>query len=251
MGPTSPRVFAILAISGAAFVLLSILGLWVEVVLPQEVNGVRELVSIENALQLGPWMSARPPTFSWWQVLTFPLAWSLRPLAFLFYMFMLWWACGAVERDLGTTQFLRVFGWSLLGTLVVGLPASMIDGFDAPYGGLSAQATAIILVYCFRNPNATIFLIAFPIRAIWIAWFDIAFVGLTTLTRSNPFGFYWIGAMGFAYLAAFGYLDRFYPEALEHSIRRWGYQRKMRRMTVLEGGRDSEDSDDDEGPVYH
>lgn len=123
--------------------------------------------------------------FSWrgllhgqiWRLVSFALIPStLGTFGFLLNCYCTYWIGAALERQWGTAKltvyYLLGMGLSVAGSIAV----SIITGYDVPLYGVGDISYAMFIAYALFYPDARIILIPIPIpiRARYLAYFDIA-----------------------------------------------------------------------------
>jgi membrane associated rhomboid family serine protease len=130
---------------------------------PLDVGWLMQHLSVSNATVLRPWL--------WWQFLTYGFAHS-SVMHIFFNMLSLWFLGRPVEEMYGQKEYLRFY----LITLVVcsAFWAVCLMIFD-PFAvfhvskplvtllGASGAVSAVVMLFIFRNPQATLMLIPIPI----------------------------------------------------------------------------------------
>ena len=108
---------------------------------------------------------------------------------------------------------------------------------STPAMGISPFITALVVVFGLSNPNATIFLLIFPIQAAWVAWGTGLFAGLGFLsTRSLPSALWvagWIAGYVFMETRPGGRIRRFFIKRKHAQT-----NKRLSRFTVIDGGKD-------------
>lgn len=171
------------------------------------------------------------------------------PWAFLIDMLMFWFFASAIEESLGKRGFLKLFFLSGFLGGIIGLPFSLISGFDRIYMGLDGCILSLFVAFGLINPSARILLFfILPIRAIYIFYGTLLVELLLFLSRSNPYGAYHLGAIMIAYLYIKGYLNLLDPLTLSEYLKYKAKKRKIERFKVVDFMRKK---DEDDRWTYH
>ena len=188
--------------------------------------------------------------FRFWQILTHPFLHDPgSPLGFLIICLVFYFFSGPVEKAFGPVGFLWLFYLSSLGGALCGLAFSGVSGFGAPFAGMTPGLLALIVVFGFMNPEATILLMfILPIKAKYISYGTILFTILTFLAKANPHGAYHIGGilLGYLYSRKFGNPPDL--KLMHLKYQKWKLDRRRSRFRVIDGFKDK---DDDDKPTYH
>ena len=115
-----------------------------------------------------------------WTIFTYPVV-SVGFLNLLIGGFFLWLAGGSLERSWGSARYAAFF-FSLSAvsalSLLLGyffashtpLPAFLLGSGPLLMLGFSLPLSGMIVAFCMLNPEQTIMLYFFPVRAIYVAW---------------------------------------------------------------------------------
>ncbi len=198
------------------------------------------------ALALHPFQS---PAFHVWQIITHPFIQPpTAPLEFVFVCLMFYFFAGPVEAAFGPKRFLIFFYLSALGGAATGLLFSMAAGLNQPFLGMLPSMLALMVVFGFLSPEATILLMfVVPVKAKYISYGTILITLLTFLAKVNPAGAYHLGGIlvGYGYFKGF---QNFHPvQFLQLKYMDWQVRRRRARFTVINGRK----KDDDTRPTIH
>lgn len=203
-------------------------------------------IPIYGTLALSPLKSGY---FHSWQLVTHPVIHDPgAPIGFLIDCLVFYFFAGTIESALGTRGFLRLYILAALGGAAAGLIFSSLTSFSMPYAGMLPSLLALIVVFGFLNPEATILLFfVLPIKAKYISYGTIIVTALTFLAQTNPHGAYHLGGIGLGWL-----YFRSPTHWLDPNWWRWKYfarsQKKRRsKFTVING----KNNDDDDRPTIH
>ena len=155
-----PRLYLYLVISNAALYLLA--------------NFSSQPYSLFNLL-----------CFSWngllhgqvWRLVSFALLPNLTSaLGFLLACYCTYWIGASLERQWGTAKLTVYYLCGMALSVLGAIAASLITGYDIPLYGVSDISYAMFIAYALFYPDAHIILfpIPIPIRAKYLAYFDIA-----------------------------------------------------------------------------
>jgi membrane associated rhomboid family serine protease len=114
-----------------------------------------------------------------WRLLTYPWAFigdsGSSLIWFVFLMLWLYMIGSSVEKDIGTARMAILwFVATLLGALCNALGVTITKGFS-PMIGPMLPIAALSVLWCTRNPTATIRIyMIIPIMAKWLGWFIVA-----------------------------------------------------------------------------
>ena len=189
--------------------------------------------------------------FHVWQIFAHPFLHDpFSPLGFLLDCIVFYFFAGSIEEVFGTRDFLKLFYISAAGGALFGLLLSGIPGFDLPFFGMTPSILAMIVVFGFLNPEATILLMfIFPLKAKYLSYGTILITFLTFLAKANPYGAYHLGGIFFGYLYFRGPKNVFDYHGIHLRYIQWQYERKKKsRFKVYDGGKNKKK---DDGPTYH
>lgn len=128
-----------------------------------------------------------------WALLTYPWAYLTTSgagiIGFALLMFWLYWIGRSVERDIGPQKMAAFwFSATLIGALCNWI-ASYWTFTLTPLMGPSLPIAAVTILWCTRNPNATVHVyMVIPVAAKWIGWMVVAFVLISFGNRYPLFG---------------------------------------------------------------
>jgi len=202
-------------------------------------------IPIVSNLQLYP---VSHPYFQIWQIVTHPFIHDpTRPLGFLLNCLVFYFFSAPVERAFGTRGFLMFFYVSALGGMVLGLLFSNIAGFHLPFSGMMPSILAMIVIFGFLSPEATILLMfILPVKAKYLSYGTILITGLTFLAKANPYGAYHLGGILFGYLY-FKFPHLFNPNTLYLLYLQWKLKRAKSKFKVIDGTSEN----DNDKPTLH
>ncbi|MBI9074142.1 MAG: rhomboid family intramembrane serine protease [Desulfatibacillum sp.] len=203
-------------------------------------------LNVVNGLAIHPVGSTQ---FGWWQVLTHPFIHNpYGPIGFLITCLVFYFFSSPVQQFFGPTRFLTFFYIAAAGGLVCGLPLANVQAFSVPFMGMSTSILAMVVVFGFLNPEATILLMfVLPIKAKYMSYATIAITAILFLAKADSAGAYHLGGIGAGYL--------YYKYGGRSSLLlwfktryfSWKMKRLKKRFTVLDGGKGK----DDNKPTYH
>lgn len=128
-----------------------------------------------------------------WSVLTYPWAYLTTSgagiIGFALLMFWLYWIGRSVERDIGPPKMVAFwFTATLLGALLNWM-ACFWTFTRSPMIGPALPIAAVTVLWCTRNPNATINVyMVIPVAAKWIGLLTAAFVLISFGNQVPLFG---------------------------------------------------------------
>ncbi len=181
-------------------------------------------------------------------------------------LLMLYFFSAPVERYFGTRRFVTVWVIASLGGALLGQLLSRFEGLDANplypqltsyegFVGPMPALMALIVLFGLVNKDARILLMMMlPVRAVWVSIITALTALLALLSKSYFGAGYWCGGIVVGFLFYRGWLNLFDFRWLLLKAKEQQLKRKLSRFTVIEGGRDRNDSDDSDGPdgpVYH
>lgn len=167
-----------------------------------------------------------------------------NPMGFLFQLIALFFFLPPTQQHIGRKGIQRLVGRVLLTNAVVGslgiLSGAVVSGTMA--FGLNPLITAMIVLFGLRRPDATIYLLIFPVKAAWVAWGSGLFALFSFLTHRSLSELLLISS----WLAAF-----FFTKTGSRMVKRlWkqygpngsrsGSAKKRSKLTVHNGGRDDD-----------
>jgi membrane associated rhomboid family serine protease len=178
-------------------------------------------------------------------VLTFPALWQLVTYMFLhggishilFNMFALWMFGTDLERDWGTTHFLRYYFLCGIGAGVcVVLASRVFGGMDIPTIGSSGAIFGLLLAFGVLYPERIIlFSFLFPIQAKYFVMIIGAITFLSSLagSRSGVSHVAHLGGMIFGYIYLTKGCMRFsLRESLQRAYHSWRIGRARKKFQV-------------------
>ncbi len=174
------------------------------------------------------------------------------PFGFLINALVFYFFASQVESRYGTSSFFSLF---YIAAIVGGLAGFVFAlaapaPFTQPFYGMTPSLLAIIVLFGFLNPNATILLFfVLPVRAVYLSYGTIIITVLTLLAKANPAGAYHLGGIFIGYLFLKYPLDIFNYKKLHLSYLQWQHKKRKSKFDVIDGGYD--DDDDDKGPTIH
>lgn len=199
------------------------------------------------------WWPLFSEAFRPWQPLTSLLVHSPDPISALFSWLFILFFLPSVIQLFGWPAIRRGMAWILAGAVVAGLALEAIGAVvpGGPFMGIGPALTALTVIFGLSQPNARILLFfVIPIRAVWIAWGSGILALLSFLAMRSLDAAMWL--MGWC--AAWVWLqDLSWPD-LRRPYLRWKQarlQRRLRKLTVIEGGRGRKPDSGDDGPLYH
>lgn len=188
------------------------------------------------------------PNFLFFQFATHPFIHDpYAPLGFALNCLVFYFFSRPVEEALGTKRFLILFYISALGGAVLGYAFSVVAGFNTPFLGMLPSLLALVVVFGFLNPEATILLMfILPIKAKYLSYGTILITVLTLLAKVNPHGAYHLGGILFGYIYFKGPKNLFMPGSLRMKYLEWQLKRRRSRFRVINGSKG-----DDDPPTIH
>ncbi len=204
-------------------------------------------IPLVSYLMLWPFNS---PGFKFWQVATHPFIHDPgSPIIFLVNCIMLYFFVGPVEKAFGPKRFLILFYLSAIGGAICGLLFSSVSGFDAPFSGMMPSLLAIIVVFGFLNPEATIlFMFILPVKAKFLSYGTIIITLLVFLAKASPHGAFHLGGIFAGYLYFKGPRNVLNPNLIYLKYLEWKLRKKRSRFQVIDGFKGKNDNDK---PTYH
>lgn len=204
-------------------------------------------IPIVSLLCLWPFSSEQ---FHFWQIFTSPFIHDPgAPVSFLINCLVLYFFSAPVERAFGPKGFLVIFYISALGASISGLALTGVAGFNTPFMGMMPSLLALIVIFGFLNPEATILLMfVIPLKAKYLSYGTILITFLTFLAKANPHGAYHLGGILFGYIVFKGPKNIFDPNLLHLKYLQWQFNRKKSKFTVIDGCKKDNDNDK---PTYH
>ena len=198
-------------------------------------------------LMIYPFSSER---FYFWQIATHPFIHNpTAPIGFLINCLVFYFFAAPVEYAFGRRRFLTLFYVAAVGGAVCGLFFSSVSGLNAPFMGMLPSLLALVVIFGFLNPEATILLMfILPVKAKYLSYGTIVITLLTFLAKANPHGAYHLGGILFGYIYFKGPKDLFDPKMIVAKYYEWQFNRKKSRFTVIDG---QKNKDDDEKPTMH
>ena len=123
--------------------------------------------------------------FSWngllhgqvWRLLSFVLIPNtFATFSFLLNCYCTYWIGAALERQWGTAKLTVYYLMGMALSVIGAIAASLLTGFDIPLYGVGDISYAMFIAYALFYPDSRIILfpIPIPIRAKYLAYFDIA-----------------------------------------------------------------------------
>lgn len=187
------------------------------------------------------------PGFHWWQLITAPLVYPpLVPQPLLLAILGFVFCAAPVERMLGVRGFLQLWLVAAVGATVGGLAVALVLP-SPPFSGITPSVLAVAIVCCMMTPEAKVpFLVVLPVRMKWVAagltaWTLVLALGLTGKPEAGAYSLCGMAA-GYFFWRSGGDLDP----------RRWLRRRQARRNLRLAVDRAvDENSEQDDGPIYH
>lgn len=110
-----------------------------------------------------------------------------NPMGFLFQLIALFFFLPPTQQHIGRKGIQRLVGQVLLYNALIG-SFGIISGAVLPGTmafGLSPLITAMIVLFGLRKPDATIYLLIFPVKAAWVAWGSGLFALFSFLTHRS------------------------------------------------------------------
>ena len=204
-------------------------------------------VPVVAFLQLYPLKSQ---SFHVWQVFSHPFIHSPQaPIGFLINCIVFYFFAAPVENAFGEKRFLILFYISALGGAFFGLVFSSVSGFNAPFLGMLPSLLALIVIFGFLSPEATILLMfILPIKAKYISYGTVLVTFLTFLAKANPHGAYHLGGILFGYIYFRGPANVFDFKLMSLKFRAWQLKRRRDGFRIVSGQKPDGDGDK---PTYH
>jgi membrane associated rhomboid family serine protease len=206
-------------------------------------------IPLVSYLMLWP---VRLPDFHLWQIFTHPFIHDpSSPIAFLIDCVVLYFFVGPVESVIGTRRFLTLFYLAAFGGALCGMVFSGVSGFNAPFSGMMPSLLAVIVVFGFLNPEATILLMfVLPLKAKYLSYGTIVVTALMFLAKASPNGAFHLGGILCGYIYFKGPRNIINFNLLYLKYLEWKLKRKRSRFHVVDGFKDEKDKDNDK-PTYH
>lgn len=138
--------------------------------------------SLFNFLAFSPAMLLRGQV---WRLVTFVLIPDdTRIFWLLLGCYCTYWIGTTLERQWGTAKFTCYYLCGMLLTVLGAALASLLSGYDVPVYGGSDISFAMFLAFALLWPDAQLILIPIPIpiKAKWLAYFDLALFALNILS---------------------------------------------------------------------
>ena len=112
-----------------------------------------------------------------WRIISFVFVPSGGGLLFFFYCYFTYSMGRTLEQQWGTAKFTCYYLGGVLLTILGASAASLITGFDVPVSGAGSITFAMFLAFAILWPDASfiLFPLPIPIRARYIAYFDLAY----------------------------------------------------------------------------
>ncbi|MFM7932148.1 MAG: rhomboid family intramembrane serine protease [Pirellula sp.] len=189
--------------------------------------------AINEALALRPDTLWQP--WTWYKTITYAFAHSSRDISHIFFnMLSLYFMGRSVEMRYGRKEFLKIY---MLAALFCGvmtmLLRALMPGSGAAVLGASGAVLCISMLFVYNFPNATVYLIVFPMPA-WVL--GVIFV-LTNFFSSPGTGIaYDVHLFGILFATAYFFLGWSFsrlqnPMEGVTSIQKWWKRRKFKLHT--------------------
>jgi len=225
--PLTPMVQRLIVANLALFFALFLSGL---VSLPFRAR-LMELLSVDPAAWRA-WF----PLVPLWQLVSYGFVHSLDGIGHLFFnMLMLYMFGGMLESALGGRRFLVFYGTSLVLAGLAHVLVMPLLGWDTPAIGASGACLAVTVAMATLRPNATVYLLFFPIALKYLAGFLVfldVFQLLSQVMGSPGDGkalYVHLGGALYGFLAVrFGWIHRDPVAVLQ---RKRAVQREVTRMS--------------------
>jgi len=203
-------------------------------------------IPVISLLWLWPFSSEQ---FHIWQIFTSPFIHDPgAPVGFLINCLILYFFSGPVERVFGSKRFLTIFYLAALGASICGLALSSVAGFNSPFCGMMPGLLALVVIFGFLNPEATILLMfVIPVKAKYLSYGTILITLLTFLAKANLHGAYHLGGILFGWIVFKGPKNIFDPNLLYLKYQQWQFNRKKAKFKVIDGYKDKKN----DKPTYH
>lgn len=187
-----------------------------------------------------------------WTLLTCYLVQGSNPMGFLFQLIALFFFLPPTQQQLGRKGIQRLVGRIVIANAIIGTIGILIGAVHplSPVAfGLSPIITALIVLFGLSRPDATIYLLVFPVKAAWMAWGSGLFALFSFLTHRNLSELLLISAWITAFLftttgkqiAKRGWKN-YAPSPLKSLYNQWlvmiGKRKKKPKLTVHDGGQD-------------
>ena len=94
-------------------------------------------------------------------------------MGFLFEMIALYFFIPPILQSYPMKKFQQLLQFTLVITTILGILGIAIGAvtpISGPAYGLRPFITALVCVFGLSNPHATIYLLVFPVQAVWVAW---------------------------------------------------------------------------------
>lgn len=175
------------------------------------------------------------------------------PFGFLINAIVFYFFSSQVERSFGTGRFFTLFYTAALSGAITGLLFAYLVPdllFSRPSLGMTPSLIAVIVVFGFLNPNASILLFfVLPVRAVYISYGTIIVTVLTLLAKVNPYAAYHLGGIAAGYLFLKHPFNLFGFNRLYLLYLNWQHEKKKRKFNIVDGGKD--DDENKKGPTLH
>ena len=174
-----------------------------------------------------------------WQPITQFLYQGSGPFSALLELLALYFFLPPVQRGFGRKGIYKVATY-VVGTVILFGSLMLILGAikgTAPAMGISPFITALIVIFGLRTPNATIYLLLFPIQAAWVAWGTGLFATLAFLSSRSFSHALWVAG----WLAGYIFMEtRSGGKIRRYFVRRKHSQtnKRLKKFTVIDGGKD-------------
>jgi hypothetical protein len=158
------------------------------------------------------------------------------PLGFLFELIALYFFLPPTQLAYGKKGLQRLFTLVVLSTVVFGLIGTLLTAVSStsPQAmGMGPFITSLVVIFGLRNPNASIYLIVFPVKAAWIAWGSgllsvLSFLG----DRSLP-SLLWIAG----WVAGYLFIQMNGKVSFKKMWRQYKHKQRYNRLKAHDGGR--------------
>ena len=185
--------------------------------------------------------------FKIWQPITSILVLDIPPFApmrFLLSLLGIVFFMPPVENMFKQRGLIRIFILSLATSIALGALCMVTSLASVGVSfGLEAFITALLAVFCFANPNASILLFfILPIKAEWIGWFT-GLISFLLLIAHHDIGSAvhlagWIAGLAFLATRRRGPLKKLYQQ----TIGKPRPAKKPFKFEVLDGGKKDDDT---------